>query len=80
MGRITPVVNYIRRVLIEEVYGRLSKTFHSHTRVRWALTRLAKALCSPIRRAGQTAPMSRPTTFRLRFVPLTPTLGSYTLV
>ena len=24
MGRFTPVMNYIRRVLIEEIYGRLS--------------------------------------------------------
>jgi hypothetical protein len=28
MGRFTPVMNYIRRVLIEEIYGRLSKPFH----------------------------------------------------
>lgn len=27
VGRITPVMNYIRRVLIESVYGRLSKAF-----------------------------------------------------
>jgi len=27
MGRITPVVNYIRRVLIEEIYGRLAIMF-----------------------------------------------------
>ena len=25
MGRITPIMNYIRRVLIEEIYARLSK-------------------------------------------------------
>ena len=28
MGRFTAVMNYIRRVLIEEIYGRLSKAFH----------------------------------------------------
>jgi KUP system potassium uptake protein len=27
MGRITPIMNYIRRVLIESVYGRLSIMF-----------------------------------------------------
>ena len=48
MGRITPVMNYIRRVLIEELYGRLSKTFRPHTRVLWTLTHVVKALCSPI--------------------------------
>ncbi len=25
MGRLTPIANYLRRVLIEDVYGRLSK-------------------------------------------------------
>jgi len=30
MGRITPVVNYIRRVLIEEIYGRLGEAFSGH--------------------------------------------------
>ena len=40
MGRITPVMNYIRRVLIEELYGRLSKTFRLHTRVQWTLNLL----------------------------------------
>lgn len=29
MGRITPVTNYIRRVLIEEIYARLSKAFRA---------------------------------------------------
>lgn len=63
MGRITPVMNYIRRALIEEVYGRLSKAFRPHTRVYCTLTYVAKALCSPMRRAGGPAPMSRSTPF-----------------
>ena len=25
MGRLTPIANYLRRVLIEDIYGRLSK-------------------------------------------------------
>jgi len=25
VGRLTPIANYLRRVLIEEIYGRLSK-------------------------------------------------------
>ncbi len=37
MGRITPIMNYIRRVLIEEVYGRLSKTFRPQSTVHWIL-------------------------------------------
>ena len=38
IGRITPIMNYIRRVLIEEVYGRLSKAFRPRTTVHWILT------------------------------------------
>jgi hypothetical protein len=33
MGRITPIMNYIRRVLIESVYGRLSEAFRLQTMV-----------------------------------------------
>jgi hypothetical protein len=35
MGRITPIMNYIRRVLIEAVYGRLSKAFLSVRKPRY---------------------------------------------
>jgi hypothetical protein len=34
MGRITPIVDYIRRVLTEEVYKCLSKTFRPQTTVQ----------------------------------------------
>jgi hypothetical protein len=71
MGRITPIMKYIRRVLIEEVYGRLSKAFRPQTTVHWILTHVIKALCSLIRRAGWPALTSRPTTFNNRYVPLT---------
>lgn len=38
MGRrITPIMNYIRRVLIESVYGRLSEPFRLQTMVHWIL-------------------------------------------
>jgi hypothetical protein len=52
MGRITPIMKYIRRVLVEEVYGRLSKAFRPQTTVHWILTHVTKALCSLIRRVG----------------------------
>jgi hypothetical protein len=71
MGRITPIMNYIRRVLVEEVYGRLSKALRPQTTVHWILTRVKKASCSPIRRPGWPALTSRPTTFNNRYVPLT---------
>ena len=71
MGRITPIMNYIRRVLIEEVYGRLSKTFRPQTTVQTIFTHVTKALCSLIRRTGWPALTSRPTTFNNRYVPLT---------
>lgn len=70
MGRITPIMNYLRRALIEEVYGRLSKALRLHARVFWALTYVAKPLCSLIRRAGGPAPMSRSTTFCHRYMSL----------
>ena len=41
MGRITPVINYIRRVLIEEIYARLSKAFRACIEVDWTLTHVA---------------------------------------
>ncbi len=71
MGRITPIMNYIRRVLIEEVYGRLSKTFRPQSTVHWTLTYVAKASCFLIRRAGWAAPTSRSTTLDNRCMPLT---------
>ena len=70
MGRITPIMNYIRKVLIEAVYGRLSKTFSLHIR-RTDTDSVGKALCSPIHKARGPVPMSRPPTFHYRFVPLT---------
>ena len=62
MGRITPIMNYIRRILIEAVYGRLSKALRPQTTVHWILTHVTKALCSLIRRPGRPAPTSTPTT------------------
>ena len=60
MGRrITPIMNYIRRVLIESVYGRLSKAFRLQTILHWILIYVTKALCSLIRRAGWPAPTSK---------------------
>jgi hypothetical protein len=38
MGRITPIMNYIRRVLIEEIYARLSKAICVWVEVDHALT------------------------------------------
>lgn len=34
MGRITPIMNFLRRVLVEEIYGRLSKAFLVHVEGR----------------------------------------------
>ena len=41
MGRIAPIMNYIRRVLIEEIYARLSKRFGAGIEVDWTLTYVA---------------------------------------
>ena len=41
MGRITPIMNYIRQVLIEGIYARLSKAFHAGIEVAWTLTYVA---------------------------------------
>jgi hypothetical protein len=60
MGRITPIMNYIRRVLVEEVYGRLSKALRPQTMVHWILTHVKRhhvprfgGLGGPCRRVGQ---------------------------
>jgi hypothetical protein len=41
MGRITPVMNYIRRVLIEDIYARLSKAIRIGIEVERALIYVA---------------------------------------
>ena len=41
MGRITPIMNIIRRVLIEEIYARLSKAFRPGIDVDRTLTYVA---------------------------------------
>jgi hypothetical protein len=57
-------MNYIRRVLIEEIYGRLSKRFHMRIKVDKTLTYAAQVLCSPNRRLGWPVQMSRLPAFR----------------
>jgi hypothetical protein len=58
MGRITPIMNYIRRVLIEDIYGRLSKIIRTN-RLDRTLNDVAQLLCSLSRRLGWPARMSR---------------------
>ncbi len=41
MGRITPIMNYIRRVLIEEIYRRLSRAFRTRVEVDGTLIHAA---------------------------------------
>jgi hypothetical protein len=47
MGRITPVMNYIRRILVEAVYGRLSKALRPQTTVHRILTHCDKGIMFP---------------------------------
>ena len=64
MGRITPIVDYIRRVFTEEVYKFLSKTFRPQTTVQgYSISSCDKGIMFPdsegwwpARQVGQRQP------------------------
>ena len=54
MGRLTPIANYLRRVLIEDIYGRLSKPARHAALGKRSLLNLSlfQVSCSPKARPG----------------------------